>query len=178
MDVEMLPYPQVAVAYSVFTGAEKVGDSGWTGRWPFILGFIIGFGLELVRAGIPFFPWFPDVYSIRATTCGGSITHWLSFPGTTWHYGFTKFPQVYALLLLAPLHSLFSIVFWGIIYETASGIACALGYYTRYPDMGFCGKSWCSENTPFAEPPLAFGCLISGAMLGAFIMTISMREII
>ncbi|MBS7612939.1 hypothetical protein KEJ48_01635 [Candidatus Bathyarchaeota archaeon] len=38
--------------------------------------------------------------------------------------------------------------------------------------MGFCGRSWCSENTPWADPPLAFGCLIAGVSLGAFIMTI------
>jgi hypothetical protein len=172
MDVEMLPYPQITVAYSAIMGAGEVSNPKWAGRWAFILGFIVGLGLELIRAGILFFPWFPDIYSIRSNTCGGSVTHWLSFPGTTWHYGLTKLTPVYALLLLAPLHSLFSIVFWGIVYEIASAVAVALGYYTGYVDMGFCGKSWCGQGTPFAEPPLAFGSLISGVMLGAFIMTI------
>ena len=172
MDVEMLPYPQVAVAYSAFTGAEKVGDPKWAGRWPFILGFIIAFAIELVRACVMFFPWFPDVYLVRTDTCGGSLTHWIAPPGIPWHYGFTKLTQVYALLLLAPLHSLFSIVFWGLVYEIASAVACALGYYTGYTDMGFCGRSWCPENTPYADPPLAFGSLVAGVMLGAFVMTI------
>ncbi|MBS7613849.1 hypothetical protein KEJ48_06385, partial [Candidatus Bathyarchaeota archaeon] len=103
------------------------------------------------RAGILFFPWFPDVYSWRSNTRGPG-THWITFPGTTWYYGLTKLSPVYALLILAPLRSLFSIVFWGIIYEVASAVAAVLGYYTGYADMGFCGKSWCGSNTPFADP--------------------------
>jgi hypothetical protein len=176
MDVEMLPYPQITAAYGTIMGAGEVSNPKWTGRWAFILGFIIGLGLELIRAGILFFPWLPDVYSIRSNTCSGPVTHWITFPGTTWHYGFSKLPSLYALLLLAPLHSLFSIVFWGIVYEIASAVAVALGYYTGYVDMGFCGKTWCPSNTPRADPPLAFGSLISGVMLGAFIMTIFREE--
>jgi len=171
MDVEMLPYPHVTVAYSTIVGSREVRSPKWTGRIAFVLGFIVGLSLELIRAGILFFPWFPDVYSWRSNTCGPG-THWITFPGTTWHYGLTKLTPVYALLILAPLHSLFSIVFWGIIYEVASAVATALGYYTGYADMGFCGKSWCGSNTPFADPPLAFGSVISGVMLGAFVMTI------
>jgi len=172
IDVEMLPYPQVTVAYSAITGAREVSNPKWTGRVAFILGFMIGLGLELIRASILFFPWLPDIYSIRTNTCGGPVTHWLSFPGMTWHYGFSKLSPLYVLLFLAPLHSLFSIIFWGIVYELASATAYALGYYTGYTDIGFCGKTWCPSNTPQAEPPLAFASLIAGIMLGAFITTI------
>jgi len=172
IDIEMLPYPQVTVAHSAIIGVEEVENPKWVGRAPFILGFLAGLGLELVRAGILFFPWFPDVYSWRTDTCQGPGTHWITIPGTVWHYGLTKHTPVYALLFLAPLGSLYSIVFWGIVYEIASAIACYMGYYTGYTDMAFCGKSWCSANTPYADPPLAFASLIAGVMLGAFVMTI------
>jgi hypothetical protein len=171
IDVEKLAYPQVAAAYSAIVGVGEVRNPKWTGRTTFILGFIIGFGLEFIRALTAFFPWFPDIYSFRSDTCGPG-THRITFPGTTWHYGLAKQTPLYALLLLAPLHSLFSIVFWGIVYEIASTVAVALGYYTGYVDMGFCGRSWCGENTPWADPPLAFGSLIAGAALGVFVMTI------
>lgn len=172
MDVEMLPYPHITVAYSAIIGAGEVGNPKWAGRWAFILGFIAGLGLELIRAGILFFPWFPDVYSIRINTCGGSVTHWITIPGTTWNYGLSKLTPLYALLLLAPLHSLFSVVFWGIIFQVATAIACTLGYYTGYIDLGFCGKSWCGENTPFTGPPISAFTLVSGSMLGIFVMAI------
>lgn len=171
IDIEMLPYPHVTLAYNAIVGVEEVRNPKWTGRIAFILGFIIGFGLEISRALIAFFPWFPDLYSFRSNTCGPG-THQFTIIGTTWHYGIAKQFPLYALVFLAPLHSLFSVVFWGIVYEIASSIAVALGYYTGYTDMGFCGRSWCGENTPWADPPLAFGCLIAGISLGAFVMTI------
>ncbi|MEM3679780.1 MAG: DUF6785 family protein, partial [Candidatus Bathyarchaeia archaeon] len=168
IDVERLAYPQVAIAYSAIVGVGEVRNPKWVGRAVFILGFIIGFGLELIRAFILFFPWFPDIYSWRTGTCGPGA-HQLSIPGTTWHYGISKHTPLYALLLLAPLHSLFSVVFWGVLYEIASTAACTLGFYTGYIDMGYCGKSWCGQNTPYAEPPLAFGSLIVGVTLGVFV---------
>ncbi|MBS7612148.1 hypothetical protein KEJ27_08120 [Candidatus Bathyarchaeota archaeon] len=171
IDVERLAYPQVAIAYNAIIGVGEVRNPKWIGRSVFILGFLIGFGLELIRACIAFFPWFPDVYSWRTATCGPG-THHLLIPGTTWHYGLNKHTPFYALLLLAPLHSLFSVVFWGIIYEVASAAAVTLGYYSGYVDMGHCGKSWCGQNTPYAEPPLAFGSLVVGVTLGVFVMTI------
>jgi len=171
IDIEMLPYPQVTIANSAMIGVEEVGNPKWVGRSTFILGFLIGLGLELVRACIAFFPWFPDIYMWRTNTCGPGC-HWIAPVGIPWHYGIAKHAPLYALVFLTPLHSLFSVVFWGIVYEVASAIACALGYYTGYTDMGFCGRSWCGENTPFADPPLAFGCLITGVTLGAFVMTI------
>lgn len=134
IDVERLAYPQVAIAYSAIVGVGEVRNPKWVGRAVFILGFLIGFGLELIRASILFFPWFPDIYSWRTGTCGPGA-HQLSIPGTTWHYGISKHTPLYALLLLAPLHSLFSVVFWGIVYEIASTATCTLGYYTGYQDI-------------------------------------------
>jgi len=171
IEVEMLPYPHVIIAYSAIVGVGEVRNPKWTGRTVFILGFIIGLVLELSRALIAFFPWFPDIYSFRSNTCGPG-THQFTILGTTWHYGIAKHTPLYALVFLAPLHSLFSIVFWGIVYEIASAVAVALGYYTGYVDMGFCGRSWCGENTPWSDPPFAFGSLVAGVSLGAFVMTI------
>ncbi len=63
IDVEKLAYPQVAIAYNAIIGVGEVRNPKWVGREAFILGFIIGLGLELIRACIAFFPWFPDIYS-------------------------------------------------------------------------------------------------------------------
>jgi len=70
MDVEMLPYPQVMLAHSAMVGARDVGDRKWAGRVPFIIGFVAGLAIEMIRMLGIFFPWFPDVFAFRANTCG------------------------------------------------------------------------------------------------------------
>jgi len=87
-----------------------------------------------------------------------------------------KHTPLYALLMLVPLHSLWSMVFYGLVYEVLSTAAYYTGSYTGYIDMGACGRSWCSTGTPYADPPLNFGSLITGVFLGVFIMTIFLER--
>jgi hypothetical protein len=169
IDVEMLPYPQVAIAYSSIVGVREVSNPKWPGRVTFVLGFLVGLGFELIRALNMFFPWFPDVFLWRVNTCPPG-TQWITILGTTWHYGLQKHIPLYALLFLAPLHSLFSIVFWGLVYEVASSIAYYAGYYTGYTELPFNERF--GYNTPYLSPPLNFASLLTGVMLGVLVMTI------
>jgi hypothetical protein len=171
MDVEMLPYPQVMLAHSAMIGARDVGDSKWSGRMPFIIGFIVGLAIEMTRMLGILFPWFPDIFAFRANTCGPGAQQiaWGSIP---WHMNLAKHTPLYALLMLVPLHSLWSMVFYGLVYEVLSTAAYYTGSYTGYLGMGACGRSWCTTGTPYADPPLNFGSLITGVYLGVFIMTI------
>ncbi|MBO3803672.1 MAG: hypothetical protein JTT11_07390 [Candidatus Brockarchaeota archaeon] len=175
IDIEMLPYPQVMIAHSAMSGARDVWDRGWTGRLPFVAGFLAGFILEMIRMLIIFFPWFPDVYAFRANTCGPGA-HQIAWGGIPFHMNIAKHTPLYALLMLVPLHSLWSMVFFGIVYEALSTAAYYTGYYTGYVDMGPCGRSWCVPGTPFADPPLNFGSLITGVYLGVFVMTVFLER--
>ena len=175
MDVEMLPYPQVMIAHSAMAGVRELGDSKWTGRLPFIAGFFVGLALEMIRMLGIFFPWFPDIFAFRANTCGPGA-HQIAWGGIPWHMNLAKHTPLYALLMLVPLHSLFSMVFYGLVYEALSTAAYYMGYYTGYADMGACGRSWCSTGTPYVDPPLSFGSLITGVYLGVFVMTIFLER--
>jgi len=175
MDVEMLPYPQVMVAHSAMAGARELGDSKWTGRLPFIAGFFVGLALEMIRMLSAFFPWFPDIFAFRTNTCGPGNQQ-IAYGAIPLHMGVAKHTPLYALLMLVPLHSLFSITFYGLVYEVLAAAAFATGSYTGYTDMGFCGRSWCSPGTPFADPPLNFGSLITGVFLGVFVMTVFLER--
>jgi hypothetical protein len=175
MDVEMLPYPQVMLAHSAMVGARDVGDRKWTGRIPFIIGFAVGLAIEMLRMLGILFPWFPDIFAFRANTCGPGAQQiaWGTIP---WHMNLAKHTPLYALLMLVPMHSLWSMVFYGLVYEVLSTAAYYTGSYTGYLDMGACGRSWCSTGTPYADPPLNFGSLITGVFLGVFVMTIFLER--
>jgi len=175
MDVEMLPYPQVMIAHSAMTGARDLGESKWTGRIPFIAGFAAGLALEMIRMLSAFFPWFPDIFAFRTTTCGPGNQQ-IAYATLPFHMGVAKHTPLYAMLMLVPLHSLFSITFFGLVYEILTAVAFATGSYTGYADMGFCGRSWCGSGTPFAEAPLNFGSLITGVFFGVFVMTICLER--
>jgi len=174
MDVEMLPYPQVMIAHSAMAGARDVGDRSWIGRMPFILGFVAGFVIEMTRMLGAFFPWFPDLFAWRLLTCGPGAQQiqWGSIP---WNMNIAKHTPLYALLMLVPLHSLFSIVFYGLVYEVAGMAAYYMGYYTGYLSMGECGRTWCAP-VPFSDPPLNFGSLVTGVFLGVFVMTVFLER--
>jgi len=175
MDVEMLPYPQVMLAHSAMVGARDVGDRKWAGRIPFIIGFIAGLAIEMLRMLGILFPWFPDIFAFRANTCGPGA-HQIVWGTIPWHMNLAKHTPLYALLMLVPLHSLWSMVFYGLVYEILSTAAYYTGSYTGYLEMGACGRSWCATGTPYADPPLNFGSLITGVFLGVFVMTIFLER--
>jgi len=174
VDVERLPFPQVTLAYASILGMEKLGSHEWLGRLAFILGFIIGFLLEIPISGVNLFPWFPDLYSWRINTCGPGL-HQFTVYGSPWLLGFDKDPLMYAIYLLVPVNLLTSIVFYTLVLQVATYVAWYAGYYTGLENMGFCGRYWCSP-TPYGDPPYYFSAIITGAGLGLFIITIFLER--
>ncbi|MBO3804171.1 MAG: hypothetical protein JTT11_09965, partial [Candidatus Brockarchaeota archaeon] len=91
--------------------------------------------------------------------------------------GIAKHPPLYVFLLLVPLHQLFSILVYTFVFEASLFIAYyGFGAYTGYLQLGFCGRSWCPPNTPYAGPPLYYGVVSSGAMLGLFVITLVLER--
>jgi len=175
MDVEMLPYPQVMIAHSALVGSMDVGNRKWIGRMPFIVGFVAGLAIEMTRMFTAFYPWFPDIFAFRSNTCGPGAQQ-IAPAGIPWNMNVAKQTPLYALMMLVPMHSLWSVVFYGIVFEVLGAAAYSLGSYTTYITMGSCGRSWCSTGTPFADPPLNFGSLVTGVFLGVFVMTIYLER--
>ncbi|RLI27572.1 hypothetical protein DRO58_04040 [Candidatus Bathyarchaeota archaeon] len=177
IDVEMLPFPQITIAYSTITGLENVGKPKWYGRTPFILGILAGILLAIPVSGTALFPWFPNLYDWRVwqTTCGPGC-HWIAPPDLPWNLGIPKHAPVYALLLLVPVHLLFSIVFYTMVLEAAIFISYYTGYYTGYTQLGFCGRTWCASSSPYGLPPLHFSSLVTGCALGLFVITIFLEK--
>jgi len=175
MDVEVMPFPQVLVAHSCLVNIENLDRKEWYQRKPFLIGMLVGVLLAIPLSGITLFPWFPDVYGWRSNTCAPGAQQ--IAPGDIpWNLGINKHPPVYALLLLVPLNYLISLVFYTFVYEASIFIAYyAFGAYSGYLGLGFCGRSWCS-GTPFSDPPLNFSSLITGAMLGLFVITIFLER--
>jgi hypothetical protein len=174
MDVEMLPYPQVMLANSAIVGARDVGIRSWAGRIPFIVGLIAGLAIEMIRMLSAFYPWFPDIFAFRTQTCGPGAQQ-IQWGGVPWNMNLAKHTPLYTLLFLVPLHSLWSMVFYGLVYEIAGTAAFYLGYYTGYTNMGECGRSWCAP-VPYSDPPLNFGSLITGVFMGVFVMTVYLER--
>jgi hypothetical protein len=174
IDVERLPFPWVTVAYSSILGLENVKKREWPGRLVFILGFIAGLLTAIPLSGITLFPWFPDIYGWRTNTCGPGC-HQLAPPDQPWHLGFAKHPPLYALMLLVPVHYLFSMVFYTVVLEVAVYIAYYSGFYTGIINVGFCGRNWCPPN-PYDSPPLAFHGILTGSIIGIFVMTVFLER--
>jgi hypothetical protein len=99
-----------------------------------------------------------------------------SSPDIPWNLGIIKNPPVYAMLLLVPLHFLFSIVFYTLVLEIALLIAYyGFGYYTGMLQIGFCGRNWCFP-TPYTDPPLYFAVINTGCAIGYFVMALFLRR--
>ncbi|MEM2612919.1 MAG: DUF6785 family protein [Nitrososphaerota archaeon] len=87
-----------------------------------------------------------------------------------------KNPPIYAVLLLVPLHFLFSIVFYTLVFEIMFFVAFyGFGYYTSMLQMGFCGRNWCAP-TPYTDPPLRFFSINVGCVLGVFVITLFLQR--
>lgn len=172
MDVEVLPFPQVLVAHSCLVNIENIDRKEWYQRKPFLMGIAIGVLLAIPISGITLFPWFPDVFGWRSNTCNPGSQQITSLD-TPWNLGINKHPPLYALMLLVPLNYLSSLVFYTFVFEVSIFIAYyVFGAYTGYLGKPFCGRSWCPPGIPETDPPLNYFTLITGAMLGYFVMTI------
>lgn len=174
VDVEMLPYPQVTLAHASILSIESIRRPKWPGKAPFAIGFLVGFILALIRTCTTFFPWFPDIYMWRSNTCGPG-SHWITLPGTPWNLGLAKHSPLYALMMLIPVHYLFSIAFYGLVFEAALLASYNMGYYTGMADAGFCGRTWCRDIAPYYTAPLNMGMVNLGVMLGVAVMVL-LRE--
>jgi hypothetical protein len=170
VDVEKLPFPVITMAYLSMSGLENVRRREWVGRLPLILGFILGFVLEVPISFSTLFPWFPDIYSRRTNSCGPGIYH-LLVPGQPWIIGFDTSPLEYVIAFLIPLNILISVPFYFFILNIALTIAWYNGYYTGIENMGYCGRNWCYP-TPFNAPPLHFSTIITGIGIGFMVISL------
>jgi hypothetical protein len=176
MDVERIPFPHVMLAHTCLVNVENIGKKEWYQRKPFLLGILAGILLAIPLSGATLFPWFPDIYGWRSNTCGPGSWQ-ITSPDTPWNLGIAKHPPLYALLLLVPLHSLFSVLIYTFIFEASLFISYyGFGAYSGYLQVGFCGRNWCPPNTPYAGPPLYYGVVSSGAMLGLFVITVILER--
>lgn len=168
IDIENVPFPQTLVAYDL--AKNNTLERGW-GRM-FMIGIIIGLAFEIPVVLTGLFPWFPDIYGVRANMCNAitrifSSTDALSaIPGMMpMNYN----PAILAIAYLAPLHILFSTWFFAIFYMAAVQIAYALGSYTGIAGVGSCGRTWC-HPAPDSDAPLKFMPICMGVLLMVGIM--------
>ena len=156
IEVEKVPFPQTSYMYTIvrkISGPsrplkERLGT-------PFIIGIIIGVAFNVPLFFGRFFPWFPDIYGWRTSTCG-SGAHQLD---PSWPIApiiglaqFNKNPAMGAVFYFAPLSILFSGVLWQIIFLILMQIAYTMGYYTELPSMAGCGRVWCGVGYRHGEP--------------------------
>jgi len=171
IEVERLPFPHVMVAYSCLSNIENMGTKKWFTKRVFLTGALVGAVIGIPLSGSTLFPWFPDVFSMRANTCGPG-SQWFAPSDIPWHLGMAKHIPLYVLLLLTPLNDLLSVLIFTLIMEIGVfGSFYGFGAYTGMTSIGFCGRNWCSP-TPYTNPPLYLASVNSGAMLGLFIATI------
>lgn len=175
IDVEMIPYPHVLLAYTAIVNIG--GDIGGKrlSKIPFLIGLLVGILLAIPLSAATLFPWFPDLYMWRSNTCGPG-SHWIAPSDVPWHLGLAKHPPLYAFLLLAPLHALVSILFYLLVLEVALFASFyAFGAYTGMLQIGFCGRNWCTP-TPYTDPPLNLFAVNTGSVLGLFIITVVLER--
>jgi len=170
IDVEMMPFPQVTLVHTALVNVENSVKREWPSKTSFLSGMLVGFLLAVPLSGTTLFPWFPDIYGWRSNTCGPGSQQFapLDMP---WNLGFAKQAPLYALLLLVPVHALFSLMFYTLVYEASVFIAYYMGYYTGYIQEGFCARAWCAPN-PLHSPPLSFAAINVGAVVGLFVITL------
>lgn len=174
IDVERIPFPQVMLAHSALVNVESSMKPEWASKKPFLIGMLVGFLLQIPVSAVTLFPWFPDILAWRTNTCGPGSQH-IAPPDIPWNLGIMKNPTMYALSLLVPLHFLFSVLFYLLVLEVALFASYALGYFTGITGEGFCGRNWCTP-TPYSDPPLYFGVINTGAILGFFVITLFLQR--
>jgi len=171
IDVERLAFPQVMAAHACLTNIEGMNKPQWASKGPFLAGILIGVLLTVPLSGATLFPWFPDIYGWRANTCGTGSQR-IAPPDVPWHLGVAKNFPVYALMMLVPVHDLFSVLFFTLVMEIAFfGSYYGLGSYLDYLSRGFCGRNWCGPDL-YNAPPLYLNVINVGAMLGLFVAVI------
>ncbi|MBO3803021.1 MAG: hypothetical protein JTT11_03975 [Candidatus Brockarchaeota archaeon] len=174
IDVEAMPFPQVMLVHTALVNVEGSAKREWPSKVPFLSGTLAGFLLAVPLSGATLFPWFPDIYGWRSETCGPG-SQWFAPPDVPWNLGFTKHAPVYALLLLVPVHALFSLAFYTLVYEATVFIAFYTGHYTGYLQKVFCARAWCAPD-PFHSPPLGYAAINAGAVTGLFVITLFLNR--
>jgi hypothetical protein len=174
IDVEAIPFPHVMLAHAVLVNVESSVKREWPSKTMFLLGILLGFLLVMPVSMVTLFPWFPDILMWRTGTCGPG-SHWIAPPDVPWHLGILKYPPMYALALLVPLHFLISVLFYIFVMEVAFFASFYMGYYTGYLQIGFCGRNWCTP-APYHDPPLYMAVVNTGCILGVFVMTLFLQR--
>jgi hypothetical protein len=170
ISTEKVPFPYTIVYHTCLSNVEGMTKKEWSKRKVFVISMLAGFILCLPIGATNLFPWFPDIYSWKSNTCGPG-SQYVAPAGIPWHLGLNKNPTMYALALIIPVHTLFSILFYLFILEIATFVSYAFGYYTAMTSYGFCGRNWCAPS-PYVSYPLYFSVISAGASIGLFASTI------
>ncbi len=172
IDVERIPFPHVLATYGtmelVHTENAKKRDLR-----PYLIGFVIGIGIEVQILLTYLFPWWPDIFSYRInTTAVGCVC----FPaddilmGTIVRWGrFTKDPLAHAIFYLAPLDVLFSFTFFAVLMIILDQAAYAFGYYTGATTVSGGCRAIYTEAMAW-KPPFYWAYLSLGAIQAIAIM--------
>jgi len=172
IDIERVPFPHVLATYGTveFIQAEKTDKRDIR---PYILGFIVGFAIEVQILLTYLFPWWPDVfgYKINTTAVGcvclpatdplmQSIVHWGRF---------TKDPLAHAILYLAPLDILFSFTFFTVLMIVLDQAAYVLGYHTGILTTGG-GCRAIYDQALYWTPPFYWAYISMGGIVAIALM--------
>jgi len=175
IDLEKVPFPHTLVAYDIISRIPKGGGFRSIKLTPFLIGLLLGILFHLPITLAEFFPWFPDIYGWRVSTCAHGT--WYVTPDSPLApiAGLSvanKSPLGVAIAYLAPLHILFNTWFWYVVcILIGTQIAYTMGYYTGITGLSGCGRGWCGEMLDFG-PPFKWIALSTGATLGITVLLI------
>jgi hypothetical protein len=162
------------IAHELVERVKHDGKKNW--GTPFIIGAILGLAFQVPIYLATLFPWFPDIYGWRTSTCGtgaGQITADSPLAGIIGLATWMKNPVYAAVFYLAPLSILFNAWFWYLIFLILMQVAYFMGYYSGIPGMGGCGRVWCGGQGYWDAPPfkwVAFSHI--GGTVGLVLMTL------
>jgi len=161
IEVERIPFPPTMAAHEVVRRVE-IGRSSDISMRPFMIGMALGLFFEVPIFLQAIFPWFPDVYGWRTSTC----------PAGTWRLEssstlaqnivglamMSKDPVAFALYFLAPLSVSFNVWFWSLIMMVLEQVAYYMGYYTGILEEWACCRVLSHSGVSLAEsPPYSWG---------------------
>jgi len=176
IDVEKMPFPHVLVAHELLV--RVVPERKRRLESPFMLGLILGVAVWIPMICIELFPWFPDIYGVRANNCG--YASYVVQPGEPLAAlaGMARIgrePLGVAVAYFAPLSTLFNIWFWWLVMLILIQVAYTFGYYTGILDYNGCCRVWYGEKAIAFGEPFKWAAITSGGIysLAIFLLILS-----
>lgn len=180
IDIERVPFPHALAAYELLVRVipgKEVKQGVKTLVSPFMIGLILGIILWVPTVCTALFPWFPDLYGWRGSTCGYGSYYVQPGEPLASLIGIARIgkePLGVAIAYFAPLHILFNIWFWYMVFVILSQIAYFFGYYTGTIDTPGCGRVWCGEISLSYGEPFKWTAVLIGGIWGLTIFLLAM----